>query len=415
MASFAPVATKSPPSAERDPGSLTRLLQIGVLVSLLGVGLSVSLSWLHFQIDGSDGSYTSFCNVNDSVNCDQVLTSSFAKLFGIPVANLGLVAYLAFTFVLIAALRSEGSRRFRLTHLAALGAVGAVVFSGYMAVVSLFVLETICLMCSGLYVAAAGLLLTTAMADQKAMKAGSGHTSFRDYLAAAGSTLVIAAAAGWMSSASSGDAAMTVDEIRSERADFYDWYTNLPVRRVTAPAGRGNTSGAPDAPVTIVEFFDFECGHCRHNHARLKELLQRREGEVRIVYRHFPLDPACNEVIPEPIHRRACRAAEAAECAGLQGKFVEMADAMFARQSQLFESNLPRIAKTVGLDTAQFEACMRDHRTLSDVVSDCRAGESLDLRSTPTMFFNGRRVEGAINQEGGYDFAVTLEASRLEH
>ena len=87
---------------------------------------------------------------------------------------------------------------------------------------------------------------------------------------------------------------------------------------------------------------------------------------------------------------------------------------MFARQSQLFESNLPRIAKTVGLDTAQFEACMRDHRTLSDVVSDCRAGESLDLRSTPTMFINGRRVEGAINQEGGYDFAVTLEASRIE-
>ncbi len=414
MASFASVATKSPPSADRDPGSLTRLLQIGLLLSILGVGLSLSLSWLHFQLDGSDGSYTSFCNVNDSVNCDQVLSSSFAKLFGIPVANLGLLAYLAFTSVLIAALRSEGSRRFRLVHSAGLGAAGAVVFSGYMAVVSLFVLETICLMCSGLYVVALGLLVVTAMADRRAMKAGDGQASLREYLGVAVSTVAVAAAAAWISSASSGNASMTVDEIRSDRADFYDWYTNLPVNRVSTPAGRGNTSGPADAPVTIVEFFDFQCGHCRMNHARLKELLQRREGEVRIVYRHFPLDPACNEIIPEPIHPRACRAAEAAEFAGMQGKFVEMADAMFARQSQLFESNLPRIAETAGLDLAEFEACMSDRRTLNDVVSDCRAGERLDLRSTPTMFFNGRRVEGAINQEGGYDFAVTMEASKVQ-
>lgn len=414
MASFPPVVTKSPPSADRDPGSLTRLLQIGLLLSILGVGLSLSLSWLHFQLDGSDGSYTSFCNVNDSVNCDQVLSSSFAKLFGIPVANLGLLAYLAFTSVLIVALRSEGSRRFRLVHSAGLGAAGAVVFSVYMAVVSLFVLETVCLMCSGLYLVALGLLVVTAMADQRAIKAGGGQSSLREYLGAAVSTLAVAAAAAWISSASSGNASMTVDEIRSDRADFYDWYTNLPVNRVSTPAGRGNTSGPADAPVTIVEFFDFQCGHCRMNHARLKELLQRREGEVRIVYRHFPLDPACNEIIPEPIHPRACRAAEAAECAGKQGKFVEMADAMFARQSQLFESNLPRIAETAGLDLAEFEACMRDRRTLNDVVSDCRAGERLDLRSTPTMFFNGRRVEGAINQEGGYDFAVTMEASQIQ-
>ena len=88
-----------------------------------------------------------------------------------------------------------------------------------------------------------------------------------------------------------------------------------------------------------------------------------------------------------------------------------MADAMFQRQRQLFESNLARIAENLGLNMDDFRRCMAESEALEDVIDDCREGQRLEIASTPTMFFNGRRIEGSIDEEGGYDFAVTIEAA----
>jgi protein-disulfide isomerase len=386
------------------------------VVALAGLGLAASLSWLHLQIEASGDAHTSFCNVNETINCDRVLTSSFAKLLGVPVANLALLAYGALALAMFGAARSSGDSRERLLRLTAFGAIGAVIYSAYMALVSFFVLETICLMCSGLYVVALSLLGITAAAAAR-LSAVSGRPPITA-AAVATVTAVSALAVGGVAVLSwpvTADRDLSAEEIRTHHPEFYQWFTDLPVQRMPASGERGNIVGSADAPVTIVEFFDFECGHCNHSYQRLQDLLQRRPAEVRVVYRHFPLDPSCNEAVPQPIHTRACRAAEAAECAGRQGRFSDMADAMFKRQGQLFESNLPSIAEKVGLDMDDFRRCMAKSETLDDVIDDCRAGQTLEITSTPTMFFNGRRIKGSIDEETGYDFAVTIEAALQGH
>lgn len=384
------------------------------MIALAGVALAASLSWLHLELEASGGNYTSFCNVSQTVNCDRVLTSSFAELFGMPVANLAALAYAALALALLAAARGGGATRTLVVRAAVFGSIGAVVFSAYMALVSLFVLETICLMCSGLYVVALALLAVTWRAGAQ-LAAATGQPPVTASAAVAATLAGVAGVAVVAAISWPGGRAPTglgADQICEARPEFCRWFTALPVHEIPASPDRGNVVGAADAPVTIVEFFDFECGHCGKNHRELKDLLARRAGEVRVVYRHFPLDPACNDAIPEPIHTRACRAAEAAECAGRQGRFTEMADEMFPRQHQLFESNLTRIAARVGLDMELFGRCMDERQALADVVDDCRTGQQLDITSTPTMFFNGRRVRGSIHEDGGYDYAVTLAAAQ---
>jgi predicted DsbA family dithiol-disulfide isomerase len=82
---------------------------------------------------------------------------------------------------------------------------------------------------------------------------------------------------------------------------------------------------------------------------------------------------------------------------------------MFVRQRQLFETNLTRIAERLGLDMAAFERCMNEHQTLPLILEDCRAGQRLELRSTPTLFINGREVVGSISEPCGYDHAISIE------
>jgi protein-disulfide isomerase len=164
------------------------------------------------------------------------------------------------------------------------------------------------------------------------------------------------------------------------------------------------------APVVIVEYSDFECAYCRRNRELIRDLESRYPDLLRVIHRHFPLDPACNEAVEQSIHPRACRAAEAAECAALQNRYSEMADVLFENQDRLFESNLERLATRAGLDPERFRACLSSRETLAKIVADTRAGRALELTSTPTLFFNGRRVKGTLADAAKYDLAVMIEA-----
>ena len=103
-----------------------------------------------------------------------------------------------------------------------------------------------------------------------------------------------------------------------------------------------------DAPVTIVEFSDFECPFCSRFHDTMKQVMEKYPNKVRWVYKHFPLDS---------IHAEARPAAEASECASEQGKFWEYADELVARQSSLGDSTYSAIARDIGLNIGQFEEC----------------------------------------------------------
>jgi len=139
--------------------------------------------------------------------------------------------------------------------------------------------------------------------------------------------------------------------------------------------------GAAMAPVTIVEFSDFECPYCGRAHPMLNELLRAQEGQVRVVFRNYPLSG----------HPRAMPAARAAVAAGAQGKFWEMADLLFEHQHQLEDEDLERYAEQLGLDMERFRADLRSPETQARIDRDRQEGERLDLQGTPTFFVNGHR------------------------
>ena len=144
--------------------------------------------------------------------------------------------------------------------------------------------------------------------------------------------------------------------------------------------------GAPNAPVTIVEFSDFECPFCKQSHAALKQVLEKYRGKVNLVYRDFPLDM---------IHPRARAAAEAARCAHDQGRFWDYHDALFTEAPKLGSDDLQRYATQVGLDVTKFAACLASGVHKTAVQRDIEEGSKLGVNGTPAFFINGRPLHGS--------------------
>jgi protein-disulfide isomerase len=149
--------------------------------------------------------------------------------------------------------------------------------------------------------------------------------------------------------------------------------------------------GPESAPVTIVEFSDFECPYCREAANALGAMKERRGDEVRLVFKDFPLDTSCNPHISQQIHPLACRAAVLAACAGRQDRFWEMHDAIFALP-ELTEESLDALPGSLGLDMGSFAACESDEGILASVRSDVELARELGVSGTPTLFVNGRQA-----------------------
>ena len=138
--------------------------------------------------------------------------------------------------------------------------------------------------------------------------------------------------------------------------------------------------GASHAPVTVVEYGDFECPNCKQAAPAVKLLLERFAGRVRLVYRHFPL---------EEVHPHALQAALAAEAAAGQGKFWPMHDLLFDNQRHLKLPQLRGYAERLELDMARYDADMGDTVYLQRVREDIEGGAASGVRATPTFYLNG--------------------------
>ena len=155
------------------------------------------------------------------------------------------------------------------------------------------------------------------------------------------------------------------------------------------------TFGKPDAPVTLVEFSDFQCPFCRAAAPALRQVENKFGDKVQIVYRQFP--------IPS-LHPNAFKAAEASLCANEQGKFWEMHDVMFEDQTKLAVSDLKQTARKLGMDGKKFDACLDTGRYVEQVQNDQRDGQRIGVSGTPAIYINGVLVDG-----GSVPFS-TLEA-----
>jgi protein-disulfide isomerase len=202
---------------------------------------------------------------------------------------------------------------------------------------------------------------------------------------------------------------LTQQKLQKADADFFaEAEKNFEVDYLIEPmrvevAATGSARGPATAPVTIVEFSDFQCPYCKRVLPTLDQVVAKYGDKVRIVYRHYPLSS----------HANAQKAAEASLCAADQGKFWEMHDLLFNEQQKLAVADLKEKAARLGLDAATFDECLDSNRHVEAVQADLREGTAAGVAGTPAFFVNGRFLSGAVPFES-FTELIDDEVERIE-
>ena len=380
-------AQSSPQEAE--PKSMTgeghfysRRLLIGLrILATAGLLVSAYLATLHFR-DGLTAVVDSpFCGAGSTINCSFVLSSTYANLFGVPVALLGALSYV----LLI------GATLYSSTAVVLLTTGWMLVFSLYMAAVSFFQIEAICPMCTSLYVVNVG-LFTISVSPRNVRASMPLPRIFYSLLAYV--VVIIGIAFNQSNDAAFATAPKDYRAPATQNLDtgFVSYYRQPPAV-ILQTAGR-HSEGPLDALVTIHEFVDFRCPQCAKARDTLTKLQHANPDDVRVVFRHYPLDQQCNPGMKSQVHPGACLASIAAECAGEQGDFWGYADRLYADQTRFRRTDFEQIANNAGLDIDKFNACLDDGRTRQYVMADIEEATRLDIKGTPTLVVNGRLIKG---------------------
>jgi protein-disulfide isomerase len=181
------------------------------------------------------------------------------------------------------------------------------------------------------------------------------------------------------------------------KAKITTYLKSPPIFRADVAVNGAPFKGTERAAVTIVKFEDFQCPYCKTVQTTYQELLKRYNGKVRLVHKDLPLDA---------IHPQARQAAEAARCAGEQGKFWEYHDILYTNSPKAAVDELKSYAKEVGINAASFEQCFTSGKYKGLVQKDLSEGAQLGLTGTPTFFINGREMSGAQPVEA---FAAVID------
>ena len=378
------------------------------LLALLGLGASTASAVVHYRLL-RDPSYTSFCDVNATVNCAQAYLSPWGSLLGVPVAVLGVIWFAVVAALLIAE-RTAGREVAESVpgYLLTWSAVGLafIVFLAYGAFV---VLKAVCLLCITTYIAVIGLFALSLATSRVPMSSLPGR-AFRDLRLALASPVAVAtvlllavgaasavaffprdprhdaAGAGGVQSASPGAALP-----EEQRVQVVQWFDSQPRAIVPVdPAG---------AAVLIVKFTDFQCPACGTTHEEYKPIIAKYMAQypsrVRYVVKDYPLDPECNAATPRGGHLMACEAASAARMARDKGQAPgdTIEDWLYANGRGLTrEAVAQQLRQVAGI--TDFDA--RYPKYLEQVKMDTGMGGLLGIRSTPTFFINGVRIEGGM-------------------
>ena len=394
----------------------------------------------HLELFHGTGSFKSICNFGARLNCDAVNTSDQSEIRGVGIAAFALPAYAMLAFLVQ---RARSSRRKSARVAVALAhalAWPTVAYSAYLFFVMAFQLHTLCLFCLTLDAVNVAAVVLTAVAARETPQALlsrtwtaldgpgkritlitgalggavlafalAGHAWLRAELEAEARAAVISAPAGSTSAAGEADDPQAViDDLLQKEGP-----RKLPTKRWQVTVDDDDASVGPkDAPVTIVQFADFQCSFCRKLEQSMAAIRKTYATQARFVFKHYPMNPRCNPMVKNEKHSHACDAAAAGECARRQGKFWPLHDMLYDRQSHLDRSSLDADAAEVGLDVAAYAACMSDPTVGAAIARDASEGASVKVNGTPRTYINGRLFSGVLSEDL-LDFLIRIELGQV--
>lgn len=379
-----------------NPVSSRWLLWAMNLLSIAGVVLSAIMTRHFYDLRNGTAGFKSFCNLAASFNCDQVALSRYAELFwGIPLSSLALGWYLGFFFISLLGHRIFWRRE--VIRAAFVLSSIAVSFSLPYVGIMAFQLKTFCLFC--LILDGISLLLwlgvTLGLKPEGLKKQPLDRGKWKVFFPILGTTLVLTL----FFSKSLGEASGLSRKLTAaELQDMVQSVLQSPRLEVkTSP--EFPSLGPSSAPITIVEFSDFQCPFCKIAAYALNSALLPVRDQVRVEFRNFPLDSACNPKITSTFHPVACEAAQVALCAHRQGRFESVYETLFDHQSSFAPGKPLELATQLGLHAPELQSCMSSPQIALQIEHDIQEASVLGVNSTPTFFVNGYKVEGALPVE----------------
>ena len=406
------------------PGTVARAWALRLLwpVLLISTGVAGWLAWSHLNLTHGVGAFESGCSIDATFDCDRVNTSGWSELLGIPISLYAVPVYAAMGWFAWVGLRDD-RRGARARGLLALLAGFNVAVSLVLFLVMAVEIGAFCAFCISLdllHVVGFVLVLAPPGGRRPAIPEGLDlfaaafvgvfvmATTFK-FTAVYGARLDRIALAEIM-----GDAAALPEgvEVLTERRDGA--VQKLPSKRHDVPIDKYDPSWGPRrADVVVVEFADFECGYCRrlgHTMSRLREKYQDR---VRFVFKHYPMDQACNKRLKRQHHPRACEAATASICAHDQRAFDAYHDLLFQNQDHLERADLLAYAERLNLEMERFEGCLDGTGSAEQLTEDISHAGYLDITGTPRTYVNGLLFKGSAS-EALLDAAIRAELGEAE-
>ena len=340
-------------------------------LSALMIGFSVYLTQHYFDLKFPTGlENKSLCNLNQFFNCDRTTLSLFGNILGVPLAIFGILigAFLMGGLIF----KNENFER-TIYFTLAVNFIGCILLFSY----SLFVLKGLCPFCT-LYYIVSGLSFLFFFRKSKTMRPAP------SYLASFAVIVLV------ISGVVKANVETKINSQKEIATDLIKQFYALPNLGEPKISSDFKIASAPNAPIKMVIFSDFECPACKILSELLPQLALRYSGKIEIQYFYYPLDNSCNPAMERPMHQYACKAAYAASCMPLQD-FSRVHDEIFHNQDKFGTGYVDQFIKNNKLET-----CVADPKTKEKVVALIKAADPFNIRSTPTYLINGVKIEGAL-------------------
>jgi protein-disulfide isomerase/uncharacterized membrane protein len=362
------------------------------LLAAIGASAAIYLSKTYYDLRGGTGGFNSLCNLNSTFNCDAVTASRYAEVFaGLPLSSVVAGWFIAILVLGLMARNSEWRKEVVLTGTLMSG-FGSL-YSIALLFVMMGVLQKICLFClviDGVNFALFGIFLS--------MRSGGVFEGIRLPKLQSHALIIVVSIFIMIVFLRPAEENARKALPQSEVEYSVNRILETPSTPIATPEN-APIMGSKDAPITIHEFSDFQCPYCKRGALMTHQLMARHPGKIQVVYMPFPLDGACNRLVPRSMHPYACELAKTALCASREGTFEPVYQKIFEEQDLLNAKSASVIAKANGLDSEKTRACVESEETKKALSDSIEEGAKAGVQSTPTFFVNGRKVEGLLPME----------------